>query len=123
MHLELQQPDSNIYVKHYQPGKIQFPKFCANTSVIFNRNSIIDHAWHVISCDDISKENTIALMTTVYEVILLGTGNTLIIPPQKILNMFTRLGKSLDFMNSSAACRTFNILAHDRRNVIAAIIV
>jgi uncharacterized protein len=36
---------------------------------------------------------------------------------------FARLGKSLDFMDSAAACRTFNILANERRNVVAAIIV
>ncbi|WP_018299053.1 MTH938/NDUFAF3 family protein [Fangia hongkongensis] len=123
MNLELEQPDSNIYIKHFENGKIAFPQHESSKNVIFDREKIIVPDWSVSKITCLNEENIKALIHPKYEIVLLGTGNSLIIPPKEILHAFAKIGKSLDFMNSNAACRTFNLLAHDEREVIAAIIV
>jgi uncharacterized protein len=53
------------------------------------------------------------------EVVLLGTGARAVFPPQAVLVQFLKRGIGLETMDSSAAARTFNVLAGEGRNVVA----
>ena len=123
MNLELEQPDSNIYVKHFDNGEITFSQHKSTSNVIFDREKIITPNWSVKEVAQLNEDDISTLLHPKYEIVLLGTGASLIIPPKEVLHAFARAGKSLDFMDSNAACRTFNLLAYDAREVIAAIIV
>ena len=57
------------------------------------------------------------------ELILVGTGNALRFPDSVILKGIIRVGIGIDFMDSRAACRTYNILAAEGRHVAAGIII
>ena len=57
------------------------------------------------------------------ELILVGTGNALRFPDSVILKGVIHAGIGVDFMDSRAACRTYNILASEGRHVAAGIIV
>lgn len=57
------------------------------------------------------------------EVVLLGTGETLVFPPPLLQVEFGRIGIGFEVMNTAAACRTFNILAGEGRKVAAALII
>ena len=57
------------------------------------------------------------------ELILVGTGNTLHFPDPVILKGVIRAGIAIDFMDSGAVCRTYNILAAEGRHVAAGIII
>lgn len=57
------------------------------------------------------------------EVVLLGTGQTQIFPPQLLQVEFGRSGVGFEVMNTAAACRTYNILAGEGRKVAAALII
>ena len=57
------------------------------------------------------------------ELILVGTGNALRFPDSVILKGVIRAGIGIDFMDSRAACRTYNILAAEGRHVAAGIII
>ena len=57
------------------------------------------------------------------ELILVGTGNSLRFPDSVILKGVIRVGIGIDFMDSRAACRTYNILAAEGRHVAAGIII
>ena len=56
------------------------------------------------------------------EVILIGTGNQLIFPEPSIYIDIVNQGVGIEFMDSGAACRTYNILMSEDRRVIAGII-
>jgi uncharacterized protein len=55
------------------------------------------------------------------ELILLGTGKKQIFPAKDIYLALVRSGIGFEVMNTQAACRTFNILTADDRNVAAAL--
>jgi len=57
------------------------------------------------------------------ELVLLGTGDRMQFPPQSITQPLMQQSVGLEVMNTAAACRTYNVLAHEGRNVVASLIV
>ena len=65
--------------------------------------------------DDAAVEKIFALKP---EVVLLGTGDRIVFPPQKILAAFLKRGIGLETMDSAAAARTFNVLVEEGRKAV-----
>jgi len=57
------------------------------------------------------------------EVILLGTGIKLNFPSKEVRQFFLQNRIGLEVMDTGAACRTYNILLSEGRNVAAAILL
>jgi uncharacterized protein len=57
------------------------------------------------------------------EVILFGTGKQLTFPPQDCLSVIQQLNLGYEVMDTAAACRTFNVLAAEGRDVILAVLM
>jgi uncharacterized protein len=55
-------------------------------------------------------------------IILLGTGNRLRFPPAQWLKPFAQAGIGLEIMDLPAACRTYNILSSEGRQVTAVLL-
>ncbi|MSQ58459.1 MAG: hypothetical protein EXR36_02110 [Betaproteobacteria bacterium] len=69
-------------------------------------------------------ENAFAvLMDLPVEILLLGTGRTLLFPHPSIAVSFRHKGVGLEVMDTAAACRTYNILLSEARKVGAAIFI
>lgn len=56
-------------------------------------------------------------------IVLLGTGSSLRFPAPSLTRSLTRIQAGLEVMDTSAACRTYNILSAEGRNVVAAILL
>jgi uncharacterized protein len=78
--------------------------------------------WQVQSYEAITAESLEALLALGAEVILLGTGNRHRIPHPRLTAALTRAGIGIEAMDSSAACRTYNILMGEGRRVLAALL-
>lgn len=70
-----------------------------------------------LTLDDMDK--LLALGTGI---ILLGTGKRLRFPPGQLLKPFAQAGIGIEIMDLPAACRTYNILASEGRQVAAALL-
>ena len=57
------------------------------------------------------------------EIVLLGTGATLRFPSPALGRCLAAARIGLEVMDSSAACRTYNILVAEGRNVVAAVLI
>ncbi len=57
------------------------------------------------------------------KVLLLGTGERQRFPPASWLKPLTDLGMGVEVMDTGAACRTYNILVAEGRDVAAALVV
>ena len=55
-------------------------------------------------------------------VLLLGTGNSILAPNANLSANLQSLGISLEIMDTGAACRTFNVLVAEERLIAAALI-
>lgn len=57
------------------------------------------------------------------EIVLLGTGQNLCFPPQDCLSVLQQQQVGYEVMDTAAACRTFNVLASEGRDVILAMLM
>lgn len=57
------------------------------------------------------------------ELIIIGTGNKLVFPSIEIYSGIIEHGIGVDFMDTGAACRTYNILMSEGRDVVAGLIL
>jgi uncharacterized protein len=57
------------------------------------------------------------------EIVLLGTGATFVFPDPARLAPLRDARVGVEVMDTAAACRTYNILLAEGRNVVAALIV
>ena len=57
------------------------------------------------------------------ELIIIGTGSSLIFPAVEIYSGIIEHGIGVDFMDTGAACRTYNILMSEGRDVVAGLIL
>ena len=57
------------------------------------------------------------------EIVLLGTGQHLHFPPQDCLAFLQQQNVGYEVMDTAAACRTFNVLAAEGRDVILAMLM
>lgn len=56
------------------------------------------------------------------EVVLIGTGPTMRRPPKALLDTLAARGLAVEFMDSKAAARTYNVLINECRRVAAALL-
>jgi len=57
------------------------------------------------------------------QIVLLGTGSALRFPPPALTRCLTTARIGVEMMDTSAACRTYNVLAAEGRKVAAAILI
>ena len=79
--------------------------------------------WNVQTFDALTQDNISALALLKPELVLLGTGEVLRFPDSKLLASLVAAGIGAEIMDTRAACRTYNILAEEGRNVAAALII
>ena len=79
--------------------------------------------WTSAKPETLTEADMAHLLELGTEIVLLGTGKTLRFPPPALLRPFALAGIGLEVMDLQAACRTYNILASEGRNVAAALII
>ena len=57
------------------------------------------------------------------ELLVLGTGKSIIFPPRNVTFAFARRRIGLEVMDTAAAARTFNVLVGDGRRVAAVLYI
>ncbi|RTZ64012.1 MAG: hypothetical protein DSZ29_06135 [Aquificaceae bacterium] len=81
------------------------------------------HDWQPQHYADLHVTDLDILFNLKPSVILLGTGAKQIFPPKEIYLAFVKSGIGFEIMDTQAACRTFNILMSEDRNVAAAMFI
>ncbi len=86
----------------------------SSTTFIYKNQLETDFPAEFIQFDNQCIENLIKYNADIY---LIGTGSNLCFPAGHILQNITKNKYAIDFMDTGAACRTFNILTAEYRNV------
>ncbi len=115
--------DSHILtVKQYSPGVVRINALEITKSCFLNQKNLIEN-W---LCDDIkhiSTELIDQMLTLNPDVIILGTGEQQAFPSAKFFAYCAEKGIGLEVMDNSAACRTYNVLTTEEREVVLALIM
>ena len=79
--------------------------------------------WPITSFDQINAD-TVADGTKVgAEIVIIGTGNTLRFPKPETLRPLIDARIGFEVMNTAAACRTYNVLLSEGRQVAALLLI
>jgi uncharacterized protein len=79
--------------------------------------------WDVENFAALTRGHFEALLELKPEIVLLGTGERQQFPRPELTRVLTEAGVGVEAMDTRAACRTYNILMSEGREVLAAIIV
>jgi uncharacterized protein len=100
--------------------EINRKKYTRNLIVLANK--LVEN-WQVTDFAALSEVHFEYLLESKPEVVLLGTGGKHQFLHPKMFRKLTESGISLECMTTAAACRTYNILMSEGRNVAAALIL
>jgi uncharacterized protein len=77
----------------------------------------------VTAIEGLAADHFAAIVELAPEIVLLGTGARFTFPMPALLAPLYKAGIGVEAMDTPAACRTYNILLGEGRNVVAALIV
>ena len=89
--------------------------------VIGSRGEKFD--WNCTRFDQLTAEHFALLAETQPELVIFGSGSRLRFPPPAFLRGLMERRIGIETMDTLAACRTYNILAGEGRQVIAALLI
>ena len=79
--------------------------------------------WPAHSFEQLAAEHFEHLCSLQPEIVLLGTGATLRFPHPSLTGILINQKIGIEVMDTSAACRTYNILTAEGRRVAAALLI
>ncbi len=98
---------------------IQSEKY--TTSILISSNKI-ETNWEVRTIADLNTDNIQKILSLKPEIIIIGHDNIDTQIPINIRVLLTKQRIGIESMSVGAACRTFNILLNENRNVVYAYI-
>lgn len=122
MKFHLDAPAGVHLVRGYGPGQLRIGDRSYATSVIVTAETLIE-PWRPTSVAEVTPADLEPLLGLAPEVVLLGTGARQQFPDFAILRLLQEQRIGVEVMDTSAACRTFNVLVAEGRPVAAALIV
>lgn len=121
MEFNLEIPGNHFFIRSIGEQGIRINDDYYTSPLIVATRRIIPE-WPVNSVDDIDEAALEAIFELDPEVVLLGTGQHQVFLPPVTQMHFYRRGTGFEVMTTDAACRTFNVLASEGRQVVAALL-
>lgn len=122
MELNLERPRDYLFVRRVGVHEIVIVDRPFNTSLILCRDKVIED-WAVNDVAALTPAQAEPILALKPDVVLLGTGARQQFPSQAVLAAFLQRGIGVEVMDNAAAARTWDILADEGRNVVAAFIL
>jgi uncharacterized protein len=122
LELNLERPRDYLFVRRADARTIVIVDRPFFASIILAREKVIDD-WGVTDVTAMTPDQVEPIIALKPDVVLLGTGARQRFPSQEVLAAFLRRGIGVEVMDNAAAARTWDILAGEGRNVVAAFIV
>ncbi len=113
--------DANFVITGYESGSVFINNQAHQQSLIISSDSLI-YPWEVNDVFQLNETSIASILEAQPEILIIGTGETLILPEPKIIALFAQHQIGLETMNTGAACRTYGILVAEGRKATAGII-
>lgn len=107
-------------IRAWEAGRVRIADRWLTGHVIVAPDRVID-TWQVSEPAHLKLGDLQPAIDLQPEIILLGTGSQLLLPDVELMSALADLSIGLEIMNTPAACRTFNVLVHEHRRVVAAL--
>ena len=115
-------PKGRQLIQAYGDGQFRIAGEIHRGSVILWPDNRVE--WPVESASSIDTGDLLRIVAQgdFTEILIIGCGETFTAPPNGLRADLRSAGLSLEWMDTGAACRTFNVLLSEERTVAAALI-
>ena len=107
-------------IESYSAGQVRISGRIWTRSLIVTPTLLRDD-WPPSAIEALTTEDFGCLLEINPEVLIIGTGEKLVFPDQQILLPLYQAGIGHEFMDTGAACRSYNFLVGEGRHVAAAL--
>jgi len=121
MDLTLEKPGDHLFIRSVSAQGIQVVDEFYHSSIIVSAKRVIPD-WPVTSFENISEQHLEKIIDLQPEIVLIGSGARQAFLPPPLMMFFYNRGVGFEVMTTAAACRTFNVLVSESRNVVAGLI-
>ncbi|HBI21162.1 MAG TPA: hypothetical protein DDY37_01005 [Legionella sp.] len=115
------EPRSLHTIQSYSDTQITLNHTSYSANLIISRCDIIS-PWAIHSVFDLNEESLTPMLAQKPEVILIGHTKGAIQLPMPLVQYLANLGIGIENMSIGAACRTFNVLLSEQREVVLGIV-
>ncbi|WP_144373159.1 Mth938-like domain-containing protein [Vogesella urethralis] len=110
---------ANLFTAH-GAGYVEINRVRHQGSLVVTADSITP--WPPASFEALEEAHFSQLLALQPELVIFGSGSTLRFPHPRLSAALTNAGIGVEVMDTSAACRTYNILLAEDRRVVAALL-
>lgn len=122
MELNLERPRDYLFVRRADAHTVVIVDRPFSASIILARDQVVED-WDVTDAAAMTPAHAEPILALQPDVVLLGTGTNQRFPSQAVLAAFLQAGVGVEVMDNAAVARTWDILASEGRNVVAAFII
>ena len=112
----------NYAITAYDNGFIKVNETVHTTSLIIAPEKV-DTEWPAENFADLDTESLSCVLDWEPEIVVLGTGERQQFPRAEVFRLFQERGIGLEVMDTGSACRTYNVLMAEGRQVAAALLI
>lgn len=113
--------DANL-IRAWRRGGLRIGDEWLRSHAIVSADRIVRN-WPVSNPVDLQPDDLEAALATDPDIIILGTGEALRRPTADLMRLMAERGIGVEIMDTPAACRTYNVLLHEGRSVVAALFI
>ena len=81
----------------------------------------LNENWNIADIKLLTSSHIEEILSFRPELVIIGTGNRLVFPEIEIYSGIIKHGIGVDFMDTGAACRTYNVLLSEGRRIALAL--
>ena len=122
MKIERDQVDGRNTFTGYGAGYVEVNRTRYTQSLVVSGERLVTD-WPASAVDTLTADHLAAIVELKPEIVVLGTGPRFHFPEPARLAPLYKAGIGVEVMDTPAACRTYNILIGEGRNVVAALIL
>ncbi|MBI4005804.1 MAG: Mth938-like domain-containing protein [Gammaproteobacteria bacterium] len=115
-------PDGKYRIDSYKKGLISINGIKYSSSLIITPAQLIPD-WPPQRFTDLATQHIEQITALAPEIIIIGTGNKICFLPPELVSLIGNLNIGVEVMDTGAACRCYNLLIGEGREVAAGLIV
>lgn len=123
MKIELENSTSSSRrISAYSSGRISIDEKDYTSSLVLSAHSI-EPDWPPADVSELKPVHFNPIIAMEPEIVILGTGSSLVFPAPHLLTALYDKNIGIEVMDTGAACRSYNFLLGEGREVVAALIM
>jgi uncharacterized protein len=109
------------FIRAWEPGRIRIAERWVAGHVIVSADRVLE-GWTTAAPAALTVDDLAPALALAPTIVLLGTGTDRFLPDVELMAALAQRRIGLEIMSTPAACRTFNVLLHEQRRVVAALL-